>query len=92
MVEECFCCFISVGLEDANPIEATWTFPDGLRMETQDLVVCTACRRLDCDVLTPGGCKRPEAKARVVNVTSGVAQDGLRGHELGRAPRHSNNP
>lgn len=65
MDDECFCCFIPVNRADAHPIEASWQVPDSdLRMITTDLVVCTVCRRLDCDILTPEGCKRPEAKRK----------------------------
>lgn len=63
MNDICFCCFIEIPVGDTNPGTATWKLPDGGKVVTSDLSICTACRRLGCDVLRPGGCKRPEALA-----------------------------
>ncbi len=59
MENECICCLNPIACGEANRIEAEWKTVGGLRMMTCDLVVCNACRGLDCEVLRPGGCKKP---------------------------------
>ncbi len=59
MTEWCYCCFIEIDTETAHPGEASYQMPGGFTMRTQ-VYVCTACRRLGCEILNPDGCKRPE--------------------------------
>ena len=54
----CYCCFINIPEGDAQP--ATFTQHIGGSTVITHMSVCTACRRLGCDVPNPDGCKRPE--------------------------------
>lgn len=62
MTELCFCCFIEIAEGQEQSGTATWKVT-GMRV-ISELFICTACRRLQCDVLDPNGCKRPERKRR----------------------------
>ena len=59
----CYCCFVEAPISDLHRAEYEVEL-EGYSLESGTLVayfwVCTACRRLGCDVPNPGGCKRPE--------------------------------
>lgn len=59
MSEFCYCCFVDLLPGEGNPGEARWKVGD--TTVVSEVVVCTVCRRLGCEVLNPDGCKKPEA-------------------------------
>lgn len=58
----CYCCFLDTPIGDLHPAEYSAKVESGTL--TAYFSVCTACRRLGCDVPNPEGCKRPELVGR----------------------------
>ena len=69
MADFCYCCFAEIPNGVAHP--ATYTSKIGGSTVIQHVSVCTACRRLGCDVMNPEGCKRPESIAQRQTETAG---------------------
>ena len=59
MLETCWCCFLEIPEGEANPGTHSVNWGPGVTL-TAYVSVCIACRRLECDVANPEGCKRPE--------------------------------
>ena len=57
----CYCCFVETPDSDLHPAEYAVEVDSGRLIA--HFAVCTACRRLGCDVPNPEGCKRPENRA-----------------------------
>ncbi len=57
----CYCCFVAVEPGQFSLGEAIWRPAGGTTVIHADLKVCHTCRRLECDVLNPFGCKNPDA-------------------------------
>ena len=54
----CYCCFNDTPAADLHA--ATNTANVAGVTVVQHVTVCTACRRLGCEVMNPEGCKRTE--------------------------------
>ena len=61
-MDVCYCCFNDT--PDTDVHHATNTGNIAGVTVVQYMVVCTACRRLGCEVMNPEGCKRPEREAQ----------------------------
>ena len=58
MQDICYCCFNDTPAADLHAATNTGKV-SGVTV-VQYVTVCTACRRLECEVRNPEGCKRPE--------------------------------
>ena len=56
----CYCCFLETPISDLHRAEYAASVDSGTLIV--HFSVCTACRRLECDVPNPIGCKRPEKR------------------------------
>lgn len=57
----CYCCYLDIPEGQGNPGEHS--VQTGGSTIVANVVVCSTCRRLDCDVPNPEGCRNPERVA-----------------------------